>query len=241
MTLAEPGQELPQTMTAALLLGTGGPEMLEVRDDVAVPRPGPGDVLVRVAACGVNNTDINTRVGWYSRTVTGATSSEGFDEADSADEGWSRGGLTFPRIQGADICGMVVSARRRGRRGPAGPAGAGRPVAAGPGASRRPLPHRLSRQRARRRLRAVLHRARRERLPGVGRALRRRTGQLRLLLVDGGAHAAAQRRSCGPHGRGHRRFGRRRRRSGAVGEAPRRPGGRRRRGLEARRCAAPRR
>ena len=110
MTLAEPGQELPQTMTAALLLGTGGPEMLEVRDDVAVPRPGGGDVLIRVAACGVNNTDINTRVGWYSRTVTAATSSEGFDEADSADEGWSRGGLTFPRIQGADICGVVVEA-----------------------------------------------------------------------------------------------------------------------------------
>ena len=35
---------------------------------------GPGEVLVfRVLAAGVNNTDINTREGWYSAEVTGAT------------------------------------------------------------------------------------------------------------------------------------------------------------------------
>ncbi len=61
-------------MRAALLVGTGGPKMLEVRADVPVPQLDQGYVLVRVSACGVNNTDINTRVGWYSRSVTGATS-----------------------------------------------------------------------------------------------------------------------------------------------------------------------
>ena len=102
-------QAIPATMRAALLLGTGGPEMLEVRDDVPVPRPDQGDVLVQVMACGVNNTDINTRVGWYSRSVSAGTSGAGFAEADLEDVGWGREGLAFPRIQGADIAGVVVA------------------------------------------------------------------------------------------------------------------------------------
>ena len=107
---AAAGYGVPPVMRAALLLGTGGPEMLAVRDDVPVPDPGLGDVLLRVAACGMNNTDINTRVGWYSRSVTSATSSRGFAEADPEDAGWGRHGLSFPRIQGADIAGVVVAA-----------------------------------------------------------------------------------------------------------------------------------
>ncbi|MGI9646616.1 MAG: alcohol dehydrogenase family protein [Ilumatobacteraceae bacterium] len=97
------------TMRAALLVGRGGPEMLEVRDDVEVPVPAGGEALIEVAACGVNNTDINTRVGWYSRAVTTGTSGDGFAEAQADDSTWGRGGLQFPRIQGADICGRVAA------------------------------------------------------------------------------------------------------------------------------------
>ena len=56
---------LPKTMTAMLLTGHGGPDKLELRHDVPVPRPGPGEVLVEVSACGMNNTDIKVREGSY--------------------------------------------------------------------------------------------------------------------------------------------------------------------------------
>lgn len=82
---------LPPTMRAVLLVGHGDLDQLVVRDDVPVPVPGDGAVLVRVGAAGVNNTDINTRVGWYSGG------------------GWT-GSFTFPRIQGIDACGEIVAA-----------------------------------------------------------------------------------------------------------------------------------
>ena len=54
---------LPSHMAAVLLTGHGGLERLEFRTDVPVPEPGDGEVLIRVGAAGINNTDINTRLG----------------------------------------------------------------------------------------------------------------------------------------------------------------------------------
>lgn len=103
---------VPELMTAVLLTGHGGLDRLEVRHDVPVPVAEPGEVLIEVGAAGVNNTDINTRVGWYSKGVTGPTSTggeDGFAEADAMDAGWAGVPLELPRIQGADCCGTVVA------------------------------------------------------------------------------------------------------------------------------------
>lgn len=104
-------ETIPDTMAAVLLTGHGGMDRLEYREDVPVPQPGEGEVLIRVAAAGVNNTDINTRIGWYSKQVTGDTNTGaagGFAEADAADATWGGKPLAFPRIQGADCCGRIV-------------------------------------------------------------------------------------------------------------------------------------
>jgi NADPH:quinone reductase-like Zn-dependent oxidoreductase len=83
-------------MRAQLLTGFGGPEKLHYREDVPEPVPGPGELRVRVAATGINNTDIWTREGRYG-SATDAT----------AATGWRREPLRFPRIQGADVVGYV--------------------------------------------------------------------------------------------------------------------------------------
>jgi len=100
-------------MRAVLLTGNGGLDQLEYREDVAVPRPQAGEVLIRVGAAGVNNTDINTRTAWYSKSVTEGTTSAGgaggYAEAKSEDAGWTGTAPQFPRIQGADACGRIVA------------------------------------------------------------------------------------------------------------------------------------
>ncbi|MEO0773656.1 MAG: zinc-binding dehydrogenase [Pseudomonadota bacterium] len=96
----------PQTMSGVYLMRHGGPEALEWRTDIPVPRPGKGQVLVRVLAAGVNNTDINTRIGWYASEVTSGTEDSDAVGEDAAG-GWG-GALAFPRIQGGDLCGQVV-------------------------------------------------------------------------------------------------------------------------------------
>jgi len=54
----------PATMTGIALNGKGGPEVLQPQS-MAVPTPGPGQILVRVAAAGVNRPDVQQRMGAY--------------------------------------------------------------------------------------------------------------------------------------------------------------------------------
>ena len=99
---------VPPTMRAVQLTRHGDLDALVVVADAPTPQPGPGEVLVRVLACGINNTDINTRVGWYAQ--------------DEEDDGAWGGALAFPVIQGADVCGEIaavgagVDAARVGQR-----------------------------------------------------------------------------------------------------------------------------
>ena len=98
-------EKIPSSMRAVQMIGRGDYDQLVIANDVLVPTPGAGEVLIRVGAAGVNNTDINTRIGWYG-----------------PDTGWSGAVQEFPRIQGADACGEIVATgsgvneQRRGER-----------------------------------------------------------------------------------------------------------------------------
>ena len=98
------------SMKAVVTTGNGGYDKLDYRD-VPIPDLLPGEVLVQVLAAGVNNTEINTRLGWYSDSVTTATdaTAEQAEETvvEVADGGWNDS-TPFPLIQGTDCCGRIV-------------------------------------------------------------------------------------------------------------------------------------
>ncbi|MFO0510181.1 MAG: alcohol dehydrogenase catalytic domain-containing protein, partial [Gammaproteobacteria bacterium] len=110
--MQQPAQNKPATMKAVVTTGNGGFDRL-AWCDVPVPTIGPGEVLLRVLAAGVNNTEINTRLGWYSSTVTTATDAAAAVEEErpthKPDGGWNIA-TPFPFIQGTDCCGRVVEA-----------------------------------------------------------------------------------------------------------------------------------
>ncbi len=61
LTVAE---SIPPMMKAVSIREPGGPGVLRVID-VPVPQPGPSEVLIRVAAAGVNRPDVLQRLGRY--------------------------------------------------------------------------------------------------------------------------------------------------------------------------------
>ena len=87
---------VPEQMTAVRILGHGGLEALDVAQ-VPVPVPRAGEVLVKVGAVALNNTDLWTRQGAY-----------GAPGDPDALAGW-RGPIDFPRIQGADVAGVIAA------------------------------------------------------------------------------------------------------------------------------------
>lgn len=86
------------TMKAVLLNAHGDYNKLELVNNYPIPQIKENEVLVKIKAAGVNNTDINTRIGWYSKSNS---------ENDAT---WGGESLKFPRIQGADVCGIIIDA-----------------------------------------------------------------------------------------------------------------------------------
>lgn len=92
---------VPDRMTAVVLTRHGGPEALQVSTEVTTPALADHEVLVAVAAAGLNNTDVWSREGSYG--TVGDPDAVG---------GWRGVPLRFPRIQGGDIAGTIVGVGR---------------------------------------------------------------------------------------------------------------------------------
>ncbi|WP_316236863.1 NAD(P)H-quinone oxidoreductase [Bradyrhizobium sp. SZCCHNR1015] len=58
---------IPDKQRAVIITAPGGPEVLSERQDWPVPRLGPDDVLIEVAAAGINRHDCNQRAAGPSR------------------------------------------------------------------------------------------------------------------------------------------------------------------------------
>lgn len=102
---------IPLSMAAVVLRGHGDFDQMTYVGDWPVPKIEGNEVLVRVRACGLNNTDINTRTAWYSKDVSEETTGRAYANIDTTGATWGGSNLTFPRIQGADVSGFVVAAR----------------------------------------------------------------------------------------------------------------------------------
>jgi len=110
-----PKAALPETMTCVEIAGPGGPEVLKPTER---PRPSPakGEVLIRVAAAGVNRPDVVQRQGRYAPPF-GVTDIPGLEVAgeivalgDGVTE-WKAGDKTCALVAGGGLLAMLI--RRR--------------------------------------------------------------------------------------------------------------------------------
>ncbi len=95
-------------MNAVIMTGFGRPEK-QVYTQVPKPVPKQGEVLIKVGACSINNTDINAPTGWYAaednfQAILQDTKVNNPNNSSC----WTQNSTEFPRIQGADIVGKVV-------------------------------------------------------------------------------------------------------------------------------------
>ncbi|OYX43090.1 MAG: NAD(P)H-quinone oxidoreductase [Rhodobacterales bacterium 32-67-9] len=104
---------MPKTMRAVEITQPGGPEVLQMTE-VAVPEPGPGQILIEVAYAGVNRPDALQRAGAYAPPpsasplpgleAAGRVSAIGPDVAD-----WAVGDLVTALLPGGGYADYVVT------------------------------------------------------------------------------------------------------------------------------------
>ncbi len=92
-----------ETMTVIAIREAGGPDVL-VPETLPVPTPGAGEVLVRVAAAGVNRPDVLQRRGMYPPPA-GASPIPGLEIAG---EVVALGEWVDASMAGARVCGLVA-------------------------------------------------------------------------------------------------------------------------------------
>ena len=99
-----PASALPDTMRQIRFDGAGGPEVIAI-EEVALPKPGPGQVLIEVVAAGVNRPDIMQRLGSYP-PPKGATDIPGLEVGGRiAALGEGVEGFSV----GDEVCALVIS------------------------------------------------------------------------------------------------------------------------------------
>ena len=96
---------LPDRMTEIGILRPGGPEVLVPRQ-VPVPQPGPGQVLVKVAAAGVNRPDVLQRRGLYPMPP-GVTPTPGLEVAGEVVAFGEGAGEVSGFALGDAVCGLT--------------------------------------------------------------------------------------------------------------------------------------
>ena len=97
------------TMQAIEITRPGSADVLELAEH-AIPRPGPGEVLIKVAASGVNRPDVFQRQGNYA-PPPGASTLTGLEVAGMLVEGDIDGGNPFGLKHGDAVCALLGEAR----------------------------------------------------------------------------------------------------------------------------------
>ncbi|PZN94196.1 MAG: NAD(P)H-quinone oxidoreductase [Hyphomicrobiales bacterium] len=95
---------LPQTMKQVRFSGPGGPDVIEI-ETAPVPQPGAGQVLIAVAAAGINRPDCAQRAGSYP-PPPGATPIPGLEVSGAIVAVGE--GVPASRI-GESVCALVIS------------------------------------------------------------------------------------------------------------------------------------